>query len=372
MAIRVLHLSGSKHFWSGNEQQLVDLIESFPEGAVENHIFCYEDSAIADYAKHHGIYYHPQKRLSQWSPALAKQLKRCVQEQHIDLLHCHTSNYLSLFTMSRRLCGLKAPLIFTRKAFIKAPNLLRHIKYNDKGITAYTTDAKAIQKDLQRHLKFKNWDKIHVIYDGINIDRDELGSREDLRTAYNISTKYLVGSIANHVDDKDLPTLIRTFDYLKNELHRDDVSLVQMGAFTECTDQLKAMISDLGLEDTVILLGQTPNAKEFMPQFDALIMTSQQEALPLTVYEAYYYRTPLVTTNAGGIPELVTDGVTGLMSDVGDYKDLANKLNLLLQDNYTEARSQMIEHAHNVMVNNYTSRSSAKQMLQLYRAVIVK
>src|SRR3712207_6337605 len=99
-ALRILHLSGSKHHWSGNEQQLTDLISNLPADKVQSFVFCYEGSAIEQYGREHGLVCFGQKRRSIYSPLLAYQLKRCVEKNRIDVLHVHTSNFLTVFMLA--------------------------------------------------------------------------------------------------------------------------------------------------------------------------------------------------------------------------------------------------------------------------------
>lgn len=94
--MKVLHLSGSKHHWSGNEQQLADLIENLSALGVENHILCYEDSEIQKYALKKGIKVCALPRKSIYSPSLARALRDYIRRKHIEVIHAHTSNFFDI------------------------------------------------------------------------------------------------------------------------------------------------------------------------------------------------------------------------------------------------------------------------------------
>lgn len=368
--IRVLHLSGSKHHWSGNEQQLADLMESFPESSVENFVFCYEGSAIESHCKKHVIHCFPQRVRSQWSPKLAAALKQCIRANNIDVLHGHTSNFLSMYMVARRLYRVSQPFVFSRKGHTKPANFFRKLKYNDRGIGGYICVSEAIKEDFKQQIKPYNYSKLHVIYDGINLKRANPQPRESLRDRYGITQRYLIGNIANHVEDKDLPTLIRAMGHLKHNLGRSDIHLVQMGGFWDVTPQLEQMIRDLDLSDVVTLMDKVPQASNYLPQLNAFVMSSQKEGLPLTIYEAFYNKIPVVTTAAGGIAEVVKEGVTGLITEIGDYKGLADRINLLLSDEYSEQKVRITEQAYALLIGGFTSQHCAAKTLALYKSLL--
>jgi glycosyltransferase involved in cell wall biosynthesis len=99
--------------------------------------------------------------------------------------------------------------------------------------------------------------------------------------------------------------------------------------------ELLAYAGQLGLDGNAILVGPFTTREELshiMAQTDIFVMSSILEGQPLGVVEAMAYGCPIVTTSVGGIPELIKDGVNGLLCMPGDPACLAQKIRALIED----------------------------------------
>lgn len=368
--MKVLHLSGSKHHWSGNEQQLADLMRNLETIGVESAVFCYENSAIEHYVQEHQILYFSQRRRSIYSPKLAYQLKKVIKEHDFDVIHVHTSNFLTLFMVSDLLYCLHIPTVFSRKGLRERSGRLSQLKYNYKGINRIICVSQAVCTNFKTLLKPQNHSKTIVIYDGISVD--DVPTPDpilDIREKYSIpEEQHLIGNIANHVEAKDLPTMVKTVDYLVNKLGRKDIHLLQIGEKTEITEHLEHLIKTYDVSRFITFMGKVEHAKMFMPQFDLFLMTSQSEGLPLTIYEAFLNKVPVVSTNAGGIPEAMTRGENGYITEIGNYKQLAEDIVFVLDNK--EKQESIVRNAYSLLMNRFTALQCAKQTKELYESIL--
>lgn len=364
--MKVLHLSGSKHHWSGNEQQLADLIHNLLPLKVESNIFCYEGAAIETYAQQNDIPTFPQERMSIYSSVLAKRLRDCIRRNNIDVVHAHTSNFLTVYMVADLLFGLHIPTVFSRKGFSEKSSFVSRLKYNYKGIDAVICVSDAVRKNFSQFMKAKNRAKLAVIYDGITVRRFD--KAKDIRETYNVpQDRMLVGNIANHVKAKDLSTLVKSANYLINTLGYKNFHFLQIGDFTELTIKLKEMVREFMLDKHFTFTGKIPEASRFMPQFDLYLMTSKSEGLPLAIYEAFLTCTPVVTTSAGGVPEAVINEVTGLISDVGNAHQLAK--NIARLSNNSLLREKLTQNAHALLLEKFTAQQCASHTYDLYKEI---
>lgn len=370
--LHILHLSGSKHHWSGNEQQLADLVRHLSDMGVASSIFCYEGSAIHEYAKSHDIPTLPQPRKNVYSSTLRKALRKAIKSGHFNAIHVHTSNFLTLYVLTDLLGGLKIPTVFSRKGLTDRAGFLSRKKYNYKGIDRIICVSGAVRKNFTKFLTPNNHTKAVVVHDGISVDTV---STDD--TTPNIFEKFelpqgrfVIGNIANHVSDKDLGTLVKTADHLINTLGRKDVVFVQMGDHTALTQGLTEGVKVAQLEDHVFFVGKVPGAKAYMPQFDLFLMTSCSEGLPLTVYESFMYKIPVVTTCAGGIPEAVKDGYSGIMTEIGDHIALAKGIDRMMSND--TLRQEIANNAHTLLLEKFTARQCAERTLAIYKEIVKK
>ncbi|PAD40263.1 glycosyltransferase family 4 protein [Terribacillus sp. 7520-G] len=100
----------------------------------------------------------------------------------------------------------------------------------------------------------------------------------------------------------------------------------------DAAKQLKNQIKEAGLSSEIKLLGSVPNVKDFLESSDIFVLPSLQDTQPYSVIEAQLCGIPTVVSDAGGLPEMVQEGVTGLLSEAGNPNSLAQQLHRLLQD----------------------------------------
>jgi len=95
---------------------------------------------------------------------------------------------------------------------------------------------------------------------------------------------------------------------------------------------LKRQIIDLNLTDNIILAGQKKDGWQYLPALDIYVCSSVKEGFPYSLLEALAAGLPIISTNVGGIPEIITDGTNGLLVAAADSQALATKLELLVND----------------------------------------
>jgi glycosyltransferase involved in cell wall biosynthesis len=134
----------------------------------------------------------------------------------------------------------------------------------------------------------------------------------------------------NFAPHYNVATVLRAFELIQKNV--PDASLIVAGD-GEQRDELHALARDLGLQN-VAFLGQLPPDR--MPALydtaDIYLNASRVDNMPMSVIEAFAAGVPVVTSNAGGIPYLVNDGVTGLLAEPDDYSSLAAHALRLLQE----------------------------------------
>jgi N-acetyl-alpha-D-glucosaminyl L-malate synthase BshA len=89
---------------------------------------------------------------------------------------------------------------------------------------------------------------------------------------------------------------------------------------------------DLGVEDDIRFLGKQDAIEEILSVSDLFLMPSESESFGLAALEAMACKVPVISSNAGGLPELNVDGVTGFLKDVGDVDGMAEKAIYILED----------------------------------------
>jgi glycosyltransferase involved in cell wall biosynthesis len=190
-----------------------------------------------------------------------------------------------------------------------------------------------------------------------------------LRDQFKIdSSKKIIGNIGNHIRAKNLETFVETINQIINIKKRTDLFFIQIGTFTDRTEHLMNTIKELKLENHVAFLGYAPNASNFIPQFDAFLMTSQSEGVPGVIYESFYHKKPVISTDVGGIPEIIEDGINGLLTPKHSPELLSEKIihlfkNETLIDQFTSI-------SYEKLMRKFLASTMAEKMLEEYKLIV--
>ena len=365
--MRILHISGARS-WGGNEQQLIDIIPELEKFGAENIVFGVGENILQKECSNSNIRFVACKKNKLNKFANYKYLKQVIKEIKPDLLHLHTSDSLTVFTLSDLLFGLKIPAVFSKKGMGGSSSILSKFKYNYKNVSAIICVSEKVKTEFSQILTLKNKKKLTVIYDGISVQRIT-EPKYDIKDFLGIDkNKKVIGNIANHVRAKDLPILILALNELVNTLNNKDIHLIQIGYHNDkITPEINRLIEKYNLQNHITLTGFVENASSFISQFELYVMSSEREGFPLTIYESFYKKTPIVSTKAGGIPEIVKDGENGFLVEIKDYKSLAVKINELI-DNQS-LKKEFSQKSYDLFINNYTTSHCAKKTFDLYKKV---
>lgn len=124
----------------------------------------------------------------------------------------------------------------------------------------------------------------------------------------------------------------------------------------------------LGLEKFCSFVGKQPRIIDYLSACDVLLLPSEQESFGLAALEAMACEVPVVASRVGGIPEVVTDGETGYLSDVGDVEKMGEDAARLLSDE--PLRRRMAAAARSSAVSRYNTDLIIPQYIEFYERVI--
>ncbi|MDQ6664139.1 MAG: glycosyltransferase [Acidobacteriota bacterium] len=160
---------------------------------------------------------------------------------------------------------------------------------------------------------------------------------------------------------KDHATLLRAFASGAAGNPRARLLLAGEGPLRS---EIEKQIATLGLEGRVSLLGRRSDIPEILSAVDLFVLASRWEGNPLSVMEAMSAGLPVIATSVGGVPELVRDGISGLLVPPGEPKLLAAAIGRLLDD--ADARASMGRIAARLAEENFDVRVMARAYERLY------
>ncbi|MHA6483923.1 N-acetyl-alpha-D-glucosaminyl L-malate synthase BshA [Paenibacillus sp. strain BS8-2] len=152
---------------------------------------------------------------------------------------------------------------------------------------------------------------------------------ETLRRDYAASDEKILMHISNFRPVKRVSDVVDIFARVADKIK---AKLLLVGEGPE-QSKIQCKVRNLGLEDRVQFLGKQEDVAQVISMADVLLLPSEKESFGLVALEAMACGVPTVGSNAGGIPELVTHGETGFLSDIGNVEEMAeNAIKLLTDD----------------------------------------
>jgi glycosyltransferase involved in cell wall biosynthesis len=366
--MNVLHLSSNIKF-GGSEQQLIYLTEATNKQNISNFIFCFDSSILLEYKDVIVGQLIAVPKQKTYSLKLLKVLRDTVKNNSIDIIHIHNGKFVLTYMLCDMLFKLNTKCVFSKKDMSTSSSVFSKLKYNYSGINKITCVTEAIKNRFQKLLYKKNHHKLMVLRDGLNPNALAQKASDTIHSDFNIQpNKLILGNVANHVTAKDLFTFINTIDYLINTLKINNVHVLQIGRFTHLTPKLKELVKEKHLESYITFTDFIKDGFKYTSQFDIFLMSSQSEGLPLSILESFYYKIPVVSTKAGGIPEAIIHENNGLLANVKDHKNLANQLLKLVKNK--SLRNHITENAYKYLEENFTSNVMANKTISLYKSIV--
>ena len=198
------------------------------------------------------------------------------------------------------------------------------------------------QLDYLTQVKRIPADRIHVLHNGIDAAAYDLGAEREaarlrLRAEWGIDADApLAGSIAVLRPEKDLQSFVRAAARVQQQLPAARFVVAGDGPLR---DALQQQIAALGLEGRFVLAGWRNDVAAVLAALDVAVLCSTDvETFPLAFLEAMAAGLPLVGTRVGGLPEMIAEGVNGLLVSPGREEELAVALQHLLGDLDTARR----------------------------------
>lgn len=309
----------------------------------EVHFITYSQPMRLDFFSQN-IFYHevsfnsyPLFKYPPYEMALASKMVDIAKFAKLDLLHVHYAipHASAAFQAKQILAeeGINLPFITTLhgtditlvgKDPSYEPVVAFSINKSD-GVTAVSED---LREDTLNHFKITR--DIRVIPNFIDLDRFKKHKKDHFKTAICPNGEKLIIHTSNFREVKRVDDALRIF---KNIADKMPAKLLLAGDGPERI-KMEALCRDLGISNDVRFLGKLDAVEEVLSVADLFLMPSEKESFGLAALEAMACEVPVISSNAGGIPELNIDGVTGFVSDIGDIEAMSkNAIHVLNDDN---------------------------------------
>jgi glycosyltransferase involved in cell wall biosynthesis len=315
--VRVLHVDSARG-WRGGQNQVWLSARGMAARGHDVVLACRAGGVLAERARAAGLAVREMRFRGDLWPGAALALASALRETRPDVVHLHDPHAVSAGLLACRLAGRRA-LVATRRVDFALRGFLSRRKYAacDRVIAV----SEAIAGVLRRG--GLPTERVRVVYEGVPDRPAQTGGQDALRALGVPEGAPVVGNVAALTGHKDQATLLAAAARVGVRMPESRFVIVGEG---ELRGRLEAQSRDLGLERRCIFAGFRADLDRLIPAFTVFCLSSHMEGLGTSLLDAMAFGVPVVATAAGGIPEAVTDGITGRLVPPRDPDALAAAL----------------------------------------------
>ncbi len=327
--------------FGGSGVVATELGKALADNGHQVHFITYSQPARLDFFSAN-LFYHevtiakyPLFDYVPYELALASKLVDVVRFEELDLLHVHYAiPHASAAYMAKQILatyGIRIPVVTTLhgtditlvgKDPTYKPVVTFSINQSD-GVTAVSHDLKEAT-----HKHFEIQQEIRVIQNFVDMNRFSLKAKQHFKIAIAPNNERIIVHTSNFRKVKRTQDVIHVFE----KVHQAVPSKLLMVGDGPDRAYCEQLCRTLGISEHVRFLGKQEAIEEILSVSDLFIMPSESESFGLAALEAMACKVPVITSNAGGLPELNLDGITGFLDPVGDIEAMAKHAIEILED----------------------------------------
>jgi glycosyltransferase involved in cell wall biosynthesis len=305
--------------------------------------------------------HHVRRPISLWREPLGLlELLRLLRQVHPDLVHVNSAKAAALGRLAAWLAGVPIRVYTVHGWAFLAHRGLVAVAYRwvERALRPLTTVTVCVSENERRAgLAARACDEETTIVIRNGVSPRSVGGAERGSAPRRL---VMVGRLQA---PKDPITLVRALGLVRGP----DYEALLVGDGPERA-LVEEEIARLGIGSAVRLLGERTDVPELLAEADVFVLSTRSEGLPLSVLEAMAAGLPVIASNVGGIPELVLDGVSGVLVPPGDPGALAEAIERLLEDPSLALR--LGEAARRRVAESFELKSVQEAHLALYRRML--
>ena len=362
MRLKTLHID-TERTWRGGEQQVLYLGSGLKARGHAVTVACQPASPLAERAGAAGLGVAEVRMRGEADFLAVWALRRLIRQGGFDVVHMHTAHAHALGCAAAALARRSRTVVSRRTAFPAAARFLGGFKYRH-GVDRFIAISQAVKQTLLDAGVEER--RVAVVHSGIDLARFEGVSSEGLREELGVPPDApVVGTVAALAPRKGHGELLAA---TRRVLEAEPGARLVLVGDGELRDALEAQAKELDIGHAVTFTGFRSDVPRWLGLFDVFVMPSHLEGLCTSVLDALAMRRPVVATRVGGLPEIVSDGETGLLVPPRAPEALAEAVVRLLRDRALGRR--LGEAGRRKVEQEFSAESMIEGTLRVYHEVL--
>ena len=375
--VRVLHIAEAP---GGVERYLVALLTKLKQNYSDEleHILVCSDSIdagkftdIVSKVEHVADMHHPISASADFRSIM--EVRKLISKYKPDIVYCHSSKAGAIGRLAN--IGLKNRQGKPNISVYNAHGWAFNMKGADKKLIgsyvmiekmlAPVTDSIVCISEFEKNTALAHEicepSKLHVIYNGIDFDEECTEHTKPLDMNVIPEGAFVVGTVGRLATQKAPDIFVKAASVIKKRIPEAFFVIVGDGLNRKETEKL---VREYGLRDSFLITGWVNDPFNYICNFDVAMLMSRWEGFGLVLPEYMLIRKPIVASNVDAIPEIIQDGVNGLLVEREDYYGAAEAVVRLHDD--PELREYLVENEVKIVKERFNVERTAREHRDLF------
>ncbi|HHV30248.1 polysaccharide pyruvyl transferase CsaB [Acetivibrio mesophilus] len=370
--MKVLHLIGGGDV-GGAKSHVLSLVKELGKH-IDVKLISFRTGAFADDARAMGINVEIVKTGTIFSDV--RKVLSIVKNEGYELIHSHGAKANMIAVFVKKFTGL--PVVTTVHSDYRLDYLQNIFKMFSFGLIntlslRFLDYYIGVSKNFKTMLIERKFSpqEIFTVYNGINFNQEINPSpKEDFFKKYNLKfdkNDVIIGILARLDPVKGLDIFLKAASVVIKSSPSTRFLIAGDGPERK---SLEKKAASYGLCDNVFFLGFVNQPYDFLNCIDINTLTSLSESFPYAILEGSLLKKATISSNVGGISDLIESGINGFLFEPGDYMTLANHILTLIKD--SSLRKNMGDKLHEKASTYFSLDNMCKTQLDIYETILIR
>ena len=275
-------------------------------------------------------------------------LRKYIITKNIEFLHVSWAKDLFLAVILKIFSPNSIKIIFYRQMKLSRPKKDFYHKFIYKNIDLFLVITDKLKSEAEKYLPLPA-NKIKKLTYGIDTPSSTVIDKEIFFSKHGLNENIPTIGIFSRIEEQKGQHLV--LDAINQYTSNIQLCIIGHSMDYEYKNRLLKDATDYNLINNLRFIDFVDSPMSYMPCFDIIILPTYEETFGLIVAEAMLMKVAVIGSNAGGVPEIISNIENGLLFETKNAKDLSEKINILLND--SDLRNKLILNGYNYANNQY-------------------